>query len=309
MNRGRQWLEEEINEERQRQGKKPLKYEDNIIEKKVKINKTDKESGYYHRDNKENGFMYLDHRTTDGKANIIVDCYITKGNIHDSVPYIERLEYVKNTYGFKIKNVALDSGYDSLDIKKYLYDNEIFGVIGYRRHGTTESRNFKRNYTYKEEQDIYINKETGEVLEYKGLIDRNGYKKYKSLNNEIIILRHIKENINEHFIENRLSQKGKELYKLRKIKIERSFADSKQNHGYRYAMHRGIKKNQNYAWLICAAQNMKNISLKKEKVENKSLFKEKVLNTLSKTLNFIKPLRNYQNKNKPQFYNWGLSTV
>ncbi len=37
-------------------------------------------------------------------------------------------------------------------------------------------------------------------------------------------------------------QKGKELYKMRKEKIERSFADSKQNHGYRYAMYRGIKK-------------------------------------------------------------------
>lgn len=35
-----------------------------------------------------------------------------------------------------------------------------------------------------------------------------------------------------------------ELYKLRKEKIERSFADSKQNHGFRYAMYKGIEKNQ-----------------------------------------------------------------
>ena len=27
--------------------------------------------------------MYLDHRTVDSKCNIIVDCYITKGNVHD----------------------------------------------------------------------------------------------------------------------------------------------------------------------------------------------------------------------------------
>ena len=62
--------------------------------------------------------MYLDHRTVDSKANIIVDCYITKGNVHDSVPFINRAEYIKSKYGFHIKEWALDSGYDTLDIKK-----------------------------------------------------------------------------------------------------------------------------------------------------------------------------------------------
>ena len=47
-----------------------------------------------------------------------------------------------------------------------------------------------------------------------------------------------------------------------KEKIERSFADSKQNHGFRYTMYKGIEKNQNYTWLICVAQNMKNIVTK-----------------------------------------------
>ena len=78
--------------------------------------------------------MYLDHRTVDSKANIIVDCYVTKGNIHDSVPFIGRAEYIKNKYGFNIKEWALDSGYDTLDIKKYFEDNNIFGVIAYRSY-------------------------------------------------------------------------------------------------------------------------------------------------------------------------------
>ena len=72
------WLEEEINEERKKQGKKEFEFKDEIEEKKVKISDTDKESGYYHRDNKEKGFMYLDHRTVDSKCNIIIDCHITK---------------------------------------------------------------------------------------------------------------------------------------------------------------------------------------------------------------------------------------
>ena len=273
----KEWLEEEINEERKKQGKKEFVFTEKIEEKKVKISKTDKESGYYHRDNKEKGFMYLDHRTVDSKANIIVDCYVTKGNIHDSVPFINRAEYIKKKYGFNIKEWALDSGYDTIDIKRYFEENEIFGVIGYRRYqqGKTTVRKYKFNYD--KEKDCYICPETGIILPYTGRIDRNGYKYYSDRKNckgcsEIegccksqgyrVIRRHIKEELNERAREKRISERGKQLYKLRKEKIERSFADSKQNHGYRYAMHKGIEKNQNYTWLICAAQNMKNIVTK-----------------------------------------------
>jgi len=49
------------------------------------------------------------------------------------------LEYIKNKYGFKIKEVGIDSGYDTLDIKKYLHDNEIFGVIAYRIYAKSET--------------------------------------------------------------------------------------------------------------------------------------------------------------------------
>ena len=41
-----------------------------------------------------------------------------------------------------------------------------------------------------------------------------------------------------------LSKRKRELYKQRKEKIERNFAYSKQNHGYRYAMYKDIEKNK-----------------------------------------------------------------
>ena len=271
------WLEEEINEERRKQGKKEFGFKDEIEEKKVKISETDKESGYYHRDNKEKGFMYLDHRTVDSKCNIIVDCYVTKGNVHDSVPFVDRAEYIKNKYGFDIKEWALDSGYDTLDIKKYFEDNNIFGVIGYRRYPHGETKINKYKFKYNKKLDCYVCPETGVILPYTGIIDRQGYKLYSDKKNcencpEIerccksqgyrVIRRHIKQDLNDRARERRLSERGKELYKLRKEKVERSFADSKQNHGFRYAMYKGIEKNQNYTWLICAAQNMKNIAKK-----------------------------------------------
>lgn len=302
----RKWLEEEINEERKNQGRKEFKYQDVTEQKHIKVSSTDSESGYYHRDNKEKGFMYLDHRTVDDKCNIIVDCHVTKGNVHDSGPYISRIEYLKKTFNFKIEKVAIDSGYDTLDIKKYLIGNDIFGVIGYRRYGSSESRKEKKKYYYNFDLDVYIEKETGEVLEYKGLIDKLGYKKYTNIQKDKIVTRHIKEEWNEILKNNRLSEEGKELYKLRKEKIERSFADSKQNHGYRYVMYRGLNKNQNYTWLICAAQNMKNISLK--------LSKPKDNYTISSILpqifvKFKNTLKIFVQKKTSLLKKWGLSTL
>ena len=281
----RKWLEEEINEERIKQGRKPFEYKDEIEQKHIKVSTTDKESGYYHRDNKEKGFMYLDHRTVDDKCNIIVDAYITKGNVHDSGPFIERAEYIKNKFGFDLKKYAVDSGYLTLDIKKYFIENNIFGIFGYRRYGSSESRKEKSKYEYNKELNIYVEKSTGEVLEYSGLIDKNGYKTYRNLDKTKLVRRHIHEEWNEIFKENRLSKEGRELYQKRKEHVERSFADSKQNHGYRYAMYKGVKKNQHYTWLICSAQNMKNIAIKNDNIGRKPLTLSSYIN------NFIKLLK------------------
>ncbi|HHI3609453.1 TPA: transposase, partial [Bacillus anthracis] len=52
--------------------------------------------------------------------------------------------------------------------------------------------------------------------------------------------------------------------------IERSFADAKELHGYRYARFRGLKSVQIQAYLTAACQNMKKIALhltKKGQVE------------------------------------------
>ena len=282
----RKWLEEEINEERIKNGEKPFEYKEEIEEKHIKVSTTDEESGYYHRDNKEKGFMYLDHRTVDHKCNIIVDCYMTKGNVHDSTPYIERIEYLKNKFGFDIQRCAVDSGYDTLEIRKYYHDNNIFGVIGYRRYGTKESRKEKSKYEYKEELDIYVEKETGEVLEYTKHIDKLGYKLYANLDRSKIMRRHIKEELKEEVKKRRISKEGKELYNNRCQKIERSFADSKNNHGYRYAMYKGLEKNQNYTWLICSAQNMKIIALRNSQRKDNPSKIGLILQNFIKILNF-----------------------
>ena len=234
--------------------------------------------------------MYLDHRTVDDKCNIIVDAYVTKGNVHDATPFVERAEYIKNTFNFDIKKWAVDAGYLTWDIKKYFIDNNVFATFGYKRTGTQESRKEKRKYEYNKELDIYVEKETGEVLEYAGLIDKNGYKTYRNNDKTKIVRRHLHEEWNEKFKANKQSEEGKELYDARKEHVERSFADSKQNHGYRYAMYKGVQKNQHYTWLICAAQNMKNIAIKNDNVGKKTITLSSIINNLSKLIKKFKKL-------------------
>ena len=231
----KEWLEKEINEERKKQGKKEFEFTEKIEEKKVKVSDTDNESGYYHRDNKEKGFMYLDHRTVDSKCNIIVDCHITKGNVHDSKPYIERMEYIKKKFGFKIKEVGVDSGYDTLEIKKYFEDNKIFGVIAYRRYQQGDTQIRKYEFKYNKDKDYYVCPKTGIIIPYTGKIDREGYKWYSNKENckgcphinecckkqgYRVIRRLICEELNENSRDRRLSERGKELYKLRKEKLK-----------------------------------------------------------------------------------------
>ena len=293
-------LEDEINEERKRIGKKEFEYKDEEEEKHIKVSKTDKESGYYHRDNKEKGFMYLEHRTVNGKCNIITDSYVTKGNIHDSVVCTERLEYQKNKLKLKINKVGLDSGYDNYDIKKYLEDKKIFGVIQYRSYGQGKTEIRKWEFKYLKEEDVYICPKIGIVLPYRN-IDKNGYKQYYDKkqcegcpykkeccgkNKFRTLRRFINEETNERAREQRLSDKGKELSKKRKTTVERSFGDSKQNHGYRYTLYKGVEKNQSYTHLICAAQNMKNIAIKQEKIDGiplqSSILLEKIIKNVKK---------------------------
>ena len=313
-------LEEEINEERKRIGKKEFEYKDEYEEKHIKVSTTDKESGYYHRDNKEKGFMYLEHRTVNGKCNIITDAYVTKGNIHDSVVCEERLEYQKEKLDLNIKKVGLDSGYDTLDIKKYFEKENIFGVIQYRSYGQGDTKVRKYEFLYLKEEDVYICPKTGVALLYRN-IDRHGYKEYydrkacegcpfqkecckKSKFRKIRRL--ICEEVNERARERRLSQEGKELFKKRKTTVERSFGDSKQNHGYRFTLFKGVEKNQAYTHLICAAQNMKNISIKRYNVDNNIQNSSKNTDIFKKISNFIKNL--LQTKTSV-LKNWGLSTI
>lgn len=228
------------------------------------------------REGKPQGFFYLDHRTVDGKYNIITDTYVTAANIHDSLPYLDRLDHQRKKFGFSVKAVGLDAGYYTPPVCKGLEDREIFGVIAYRKPNHVKGYFYKRQYVYEAEEDCYICPE-GQPIPYK-TTNRTGYKEYfsnpdicrecpsldkctRSQNKQKVITRHIWDDSKERINLNRLTPKGKKIYKRRKETIERSFADSKQLHGFRYARFRGRDKVKEQCLLTAACQNMKKIAL------------------------------------------------
>ncbi|KIX13012.1 hypothetical protein X474_16380 [Dethiosulfatarculus sandiegensis] len=72
-----------------------------------------------------------------------------------------------------------------------------------------------------------------------------------------MITRHVWQDHVDKVNANRLGEHGKKIYKRRKESVERSFADSKQLHGHRYARMSGLAKVREQGLLCAACQNMK----------------------------------------------------
>ncbi len=143
-------LEASVNEEREHHHKRPLRQpkSDKPQKREIKKSLTDPESGYMCRERKGEGFYYLNHATTDGRFNIVTDVYVTPGNVHDSVPYLKRLDRQVEKFGFDVEGVSLDAGYNTASICKGLYERGLFGVIPHVRCRRKGLKYQKRHFQY-----------------------------------------------------------------------------------------------------------------------------------------------------------------
>jgi transposase len=172
-------LDAAITEDRAAHGRKPLKPSDPEPEsKQIKVSRTDKDSGYMVREGKPKGFFYLDHRTVDGRHAIITDTHVTPASVHDSVPYLGRLDRQRERFNFDIRAVGVDAGYAAAAITQGLEERNIYGVIGYRTPTHRDGYFYKREYRYDEKLDVYICP-NGQLLTYR-TTNRQGYRQYHS---------------------------------------------------------------------------------------------------------------------------------
>ena len=270
-------LDAAVDADRAAHDKKPLKREDDPPPfKPSKRNRTDPDSGYLMREGKPEGFFYLDHRTVDAKHAIITDTHVTAGNVHDSQPYLERLDRQCETFGFELDAVGLDAGYFTAAVCQGLEERKLLGVMGYRRSPHKPGLFYKRQYRYDAQADAYICPQ-GQSLTY-STTNRLGYREYRSnpqicrncpvrsqcthsANAVKVVTRHVWEAAKEKVDARRLTDWGKRVYARRKETVERSFADATQLHGHRYARMRGWLRVSEQCLLAAAAQNIKKIAL------------------------------------------------
>lgn len=244
--------------------------------KETKVSRTDPDSGYMVRDDKPTGFFYLDHRTVDARYSIITDTHVTPASVHDSQPYLARLDRQRERFGFQVHAVGLDAGYFTPAICQGLEDRGIDGVMGYRTPNHKPGFFHKRDFRYSRYREEYTCPQ-GQVLRY-STTNRAGYQEFRSdparcggcavrgqcttsANHVKVVIRHVWERAKERVDARRLTDWGKAIYKRRKETVERSFADAKQLHGHRYARMRGLRKVAEQCLLGAAAQNIKKIAL------------------------------------------------
>lgn len=271
-------LEEAVNKSREDHGQAPLKNTESEEEtRNIKVSTTDPDSGFMTRDGKPKGFFFLEHRTVDGKYNIIVDSHVTPGNVNDDEPYVERIDTVIDKFNLETKYAVADAGYSTTPTIKKLSGKKYKAVLGFRMGPHVKGKFTKLRFQYVPEQDLYVCPGAA-PLRYK-TTTRQGYKEYvsdkfycdncplreKCLTSEKVsvrsIRRHVWEELKEQVFNFLRSDKGRGIYNRRKETIERSFADSKELHGLRYARFRGLPKVSEQCLLTAAAQNIKKIAL------------------------------------------------
>jgi transposase len=268
-------LQEELNLDREENGKKPFppeKFERGEM-KEIKESTTDPESGYYVKDERTKQFAYSFHAATDEKG-FVLGSIVTPGNVHDSHLLQPLVEKVIAHVGKPVAVVA-DAAYKTPAITNYLLENQMLPVLPYTRPKTKKGFFHKHEYVYDEYLNAYICP-NNQLLEYT-TTTKEGYRQYKSKpvvcancpflsqcteskNCTKLIQRHIWEGYVEEAEHLRHHTEVKEIYAKRKETIERVFADAKEKHGMRWTTLRGLKKLSMQAMLTFAVMNLKKLA-------------------------------------------------
>ena len=285
-------LLKEINLERKKLGKNPFasieKVEKEFDEKTgeeievkkkkhIKVSTTDPDSGNYHKGEHEKCFAYS-HQVFSEENGFAIAVSTNAGNMHDSVAFDDIYEEIIEEHEEEIKNVCLDSGYNTPAICKKIKDTNKEALMPYGRpKGKKDKEMFsKKEYEYNKESDCYVCP-IGEIIELK-TVDKQGYKIYKSnkkscaicpyLNKctkskscEKVITRHIWQDHKDEVNEKRYEETFKKEYPKRKQTVEKIFGDCKEHHCLRYTRVRGLEKNSNQALLIFACHNLKKMAI------------------------------------------------
>lgn len=281
-------LEKEIDEYRELNGRDKF-HDDNdsnykvddetgeIIEEKdtkyktETISTTDPDSGMFVKGEHERQFAYVDQVACD-KHGWILAYSVNKGSMHDSKAFLPFFE--NSLLPYNPKTICADAGYISALICENVQKNNINILLPYAISKGGRSDFDKKNFDYYIESDSYlcVNKKNLEPWN----ITKDGYIEYKIHKDECenckykgeciknyafkTIRRHLYQDCLEKAKAYRLSDEGKEIYKLRKETIERIFAEGKEKHSLRFTRYKGRQRNFDMRALLYSCLNIKKLT-------------------------------------------------
>ena len=256
-------LLEEINADREAHGKKPFDDEQKPPKSKNQQKKNNTSKKKLKRRKKEAKMKEVTKSTTDPESGLFV-----KG---DHKRQLEKYP--------EVKAVVLDAAYKTPHICKKIFDDERIISTAYKRPQTKEGNHPWYTYVYDEHYDCIICPEY-KILTY-STTNREGYREYKSdpkvcehcptrhlctASKDFVktVTKHIWNDYVELAEDFRHTPEYAELYRLRKEKIERVFADAKEKHAMRYTPYRGLTAVRNWVRLKFAAMNLKKFAIRKD---------------------------------------------
>ena len=273
-------LRREVNEEREKLGKKPIEDDDDenqgvggsqeTAEKTVST--TDPDCGMFVKGEHERQFAYEAHTACDRRG-FVLGVEVTAGNVHDSVAWDKIYDNV--TSKFDVQFVAMDAGYKTPWIAKKTLDDGKVPVLPYTRYTGSKDRYKPWEYTYDPVNDAYTCP-CGGILRHT-TTDRKGKRTYRSTpaqcrncpckakcgankEGQRVYTTHIWQEYLDIVEDVRKTDLGKRIYARRKETIERVFADAKEKHAMRYTHHRGLTRVSAWVRLKYAAMNLKKLA-------------------------------------------------
>ena len=272
-------LQKEVNEERERLGKKPIEEEDDEDPPKgggsreKTVSTTDPDCGMFVKGEHERQFAYKAHTACD-KHGIVLAVAVTAGNVHDSEAWDK--VYEEAVSWFDARFVIMDAGYKTPWIVKKILDDGRIPILPYTRYKGKKDGYKPWEYEYDPIHDQYICPQGG-ILRHT-TTDRDGRRTYRSTpkacrncpwkaqcganeKGQKLLTRHIWQEYLDIVEQLRKTDRGKELYAMRKETIERVFADAKEKHAMRYTHHRGLARVTRWVRLKYAAMNLKKLAI------------------------------------------------
>lgn len=240
------------------------------------VNSTDPEAGILNRPGKPVGPHYLSHQSVDSAHGIIVDVAVAAGNAADSVPYLDRIEYMRDHVGLDIHTVGADSAYGTSLICQTLEDMGIsLYTPGPPGGSTCQVKLTREDFCYQADVDSLLCP-AGKKLTLHSL-EREEYnvcRVYRAERKDCQTCplyekcvsasqrsRTLRVNIFEEAVKRCRARKGTPkqdaLLKQRQIWCEGTFAAQKARHNLRRLNRRGLEAAESHCLLSAVALNLK----------------------------------------------------